>query len=626
MNPFLPSRPNFQATPIVFLCVLILLVGVLPVRPQAPAAPPESPTPVAPSPEAPAATPGTPETPSDSSHPKPVVSSEAKRELDIQDSGTTFRLRVNLVQVHVTVRDASGKPVENLRKEDFLLYDQGKLQTISTFAIETRQSRQAKAEAAAKTQVEDSDSGKPATTSSVIPDRFVAVVFDDTHFDMSDITNLRVQVGKFLDTIAPTDRIAIFSTSGELTHGYTSDKELLRKTLLGLVPRARFLTSTVACPDVSFYEGNQIINYSNTQIYNADVYDTLQCAFNGDNAQIAAARNMVQSAAQQALLQGETEGQYAFSFMQDVIRSLASRPGERVLLLASPGFLLTTAQHIDLSTVVDLANRNSVVINTLDGRGLYTPDLLGDISKPTYNNNALTAGVRASSRTASQEEQAFVLGDLAYGTGGTFFHNSNDLAGGLQLLGAAPEVSYVLGFSPVSPKMDGQFHSLKVTLSDKRKYTIQARRGYLAPKKWKDANEQAKQEIQDAVLSRDEILDFPLQIQTQYFKGDDSSIHLSVVSRLQIQGVHFRKAEGRNFDNLTLATVIFDDNGNFVMGQEKLVTMKLLDTTYEKLSHSGIVVKSTFDVKPGKYMIRQVVRDSEGSQMAARNGAVDIPN
>jgi hypothetical protein len=36
-------------------------------------------------------------------------------------------------------------------------------------------------------------------------------------------------------------------------------------------------------------------------------------------------------------------------------------------------------------------------------------------------------------------------------------------------------------------------------------------------------------------------------------------------------------------------------------------------------------VKSSFDIKPGKYLVRQVVRDSEGSQMAARNGAVSIP-
>lgn len=572
---------------------------------------------------APASTSAAIQTPTDPSSPKPAAT-DPKKELDIPDAGTTFRLRVNLVQVHVTIRDSSGKPVDGLRKEDFLLYDQGKLQTITTFAVETRQSRRAKAEAAAKTQVEAEqiDQGKQAP---VIPDRFVALMVDDTHLTQSDITNVRVEIGKFLDSIAPTDRVAIFTTSGELTHGYTSDKDLLRKTLLGLVPRAKFFSPTSNCPDVSVYEADQIVNYNNPQVLNVDVADTVQCAFNGDPTQLKAAQTLTLSTAQRLLVESDTESQYTYTFMQEVIRSLAARPGERVVVFVSPGFLMTNFQHLDMTGVVDLANHSNVVINVLDGRGLYTPDLMGDITKP-MNSNPFTAGQKASYRIEAQTEQSYVLMDLAFGTGGTFFHNSNDLSGGLEILAAAPEVSYVLGFSPLSQKMDGQFHTLKVALTQKNKYTIQARRGYMAPKKFKDANEQAKQEIQDAVLSRDEILDFPLQIQTQYFKAEDSSVHLSVVSRLQIGGVHFRKADGRNWDDLTLATVIFDDNGNFVMGQEKLVTMKLLDATYEKLARSGIVVKSTFDVKPGKYMIRQVVRDSEGSQMAARNGAVDIPN
>jgi hypothetical protein len=97
------------------------------------------------------------------------------------------------------------------------------------------------------------------------------------------------------------------------------------------------------------------------------------------------------------------------------------------------------------------------------------------------------------------------------------------------------------------------------------------------------------------------------------------------LTRLDLKGMHFRKAEGRNNDNLTIVTGIFDENGNFVTGGEKTVQMRLLDTTYERLSHSGFTVKSSFDVKPGTYMVRLVVRDSEGAQMAARNGAVVIP-
>jgi hypothetical protein len=54
--------------------------------------------------------------------------------------------------------------------------------------------------------------------------------------------------------------------------------------------------------------------------------------------------------------------------------------------------------------------------------------------------------------------------------------------------------------------------------------------------------------------------------------------------------------------------------------------MKLLDTTYNRLSRSGLTLKSSYDVKPGTYMVRLVVRDGEGAQMAARNGAVVIPN
>ena len=62
---------------------------------------------------------------------------EPKTEVSVQDTGNTFKLRVNLVQVHVTVRDKAGKPVEGLRKEDFQLFDNGKLQPISTFGVET---------------------------------------------------------------------------------------------------------------------------------------------------------------------------------------------------------------------------------------------------------------------------------------------------------------------------------------------------------------------------------------------------------------------------------------------------------------------------------------------------------
>ena len=137
--------------------------------------------------------------------------------------------------------------------------------------------------------------------------------------------------------------------------------------------------------------------------------------------------------------------------------------------------------------------------------------------------------------------------------------------------------------------------------------------------------ETAKQEIQEAIFSQDEVKDLAVDLQTQFFKPEPAQAKLSVLAHVDLRSLQFRKTEGRNRDDLTLATAIFDENGNFVTGGEKIVEMRLLDSTLEKLDRSGINVKSSFDVKPGSYLVRLVVRDAEGELMAAKNGAVVIP-
>jgi VWFA-related protein len=542
--------------------------------------------------------------------------SDTKSEISTQDTGTTFKLRVNLVQVHVTVRDGKGNPIPNLKREDFQIFDQGKVQPITVFAVETRESRKEKALAAAKTQA---DASGPGETKTVLPDRFVAMEFDDIHLLMEDAMYTRKSAEQFLDSLAPTDRVGIFTTSGELTQDFTSDVALLKQKLLGIIPRPKVgHTSTNDCPDVSPYVADLVQNRNDQMAFQAVVNDAWQCAYNNDPQMYSSAVSLAQSTIPRIAMGADADNNYTYRTLQDTLRRLATMPGERVMLLVSPGFIMGL-QNSDLLLVVDQANHANIVINSLDARGLYTPDM-GDISRSRSG-----IGQLATYRVAAQTEQAYVLADFAYGTGGAFFQNSNDIAGGMKMIGSAPEVSYVLGFSPQNEKMDASFHTLKVKLTGKEKYTIQARRGYYAPRKLNDPKEQEKQEIQEAIFSRDEIMDLPLELQTQYFKKDAAEAQLSVVSRLQVKGMHFRTADGRHNDSLTFATAIFDDNGNFVTGGEKILQMRLLDPTYEKVLRTGLVLKSSFDLKPGKYMVRQVVRDSEGSQMAARNGAVDIP-
>src|SRR5208337_707485 len=93
--------------------------------------------------------------PTETRPPKPPAN--PKQEVSMQDTGTTFKLRVNLVQVHVIVRDGKGNPVENLTRDDFQLFDNGKVQPITTFGIETTKSRKERADAAAKTQLNEGE-------------------------------------------------------------------------------------------------------------------------------------------------------------------------------------------------------------------------------------------------------------------------------------------------------------------------------------------------------------------------------------------------------------------------------------------------------------------------------------
>jgi hypothetical protein len=350
----------------------------------------------------------------------------------------------------------------------------------------------------------------------------------------------------------------------------------------------------------------------------------LQCAFQGNPQQQIPAQSLANSEAFRALSAGDIETEYAYRHVEDTMRRLAAMPGQRVMVFVSPGFIPSTLR-IETSDIIDRALKAGIIINTIDARGLYTPDLTGDIASPAVDS-IRTIGLKTSYRVASQSANSEVLSNLAYSTGGTFFHNRNDVDEGMREAVGAPALAYVLGFSPQNMKLDGRYHTIDVKLANKLKYNVQARRGYFAPKTAADPAETAKQEVLEALYSQEEIKDLPAEVHTQFFMKDSTVARLAVLTHLDVKGLRFRKADGRNRNDITVATAIFDENGNFVTGGEKVVEMRLLDATFDRLSRSGgVTVKSSFDVKPGTYLVRQVVRDAEGSQMAARNGSVVIP-
>src|ERR1019366_6479883 len=165
--------------------------------------------------------------------------------------------------------------------------------------------------------------------------------------------------------------------------------------------------------------------------------------------------SVVVTTAERVTSTSSDQSRIALGTIRDVTNKIAEMPGPRTIVLISPGFLLIDNTQLE-SEIIDRAVRSNVVISTLDARGVYTGD---DITR--RNQSEQTVAILQQYASQSATDEANVLSELAYGTGGTFVHNTNDLVEGFQRTAAMPEFYYVLGFAPQNLKNDGKYHALK---------------------------------------------------------------------------------------------------------------------------------------------------------------------
>jgi VWFA-related protein len=409
----------------------------------------------------------------------------AQQPRETQPPGTTytFKSNVNVVVVPVVVRDKQGRAVGDLRKEDFQIFDNGKPQAISGFTIQKREGIESDTHAVPGPAL-------PSATSppKVIPDRFIVLLFDDMHLSIGDLAQVQKAGTHMLAAaLADTDMAAIVSMSGNINSGLTTDRSQLELAITKLQPQNLYRVTGSECPPMDYYHADLIENKHNSNALEAAVDEVMSCSPGVPLRSIA--ERMAEAAATQAVVAGEIDVQITLAAVKEYVRRMAALPGQRILILVSPGFLTLTNKALsDESEIMNAAAESNVTISALDARGLYVSEIdASERGGSSSQSHRLKSEYRRNSISLNEN----VMDELAAGTGGAYFHNSNDLQGGFKRLTAGPEYLYLLEFSIGAVKQNGSYHRLEVKV-DRDRVTVQSRRGYFAPKPPKTKNKTSR--------------------------------------------------------------------------------------------------------------------------------------
>jgi VWFA-related protein len=583
---------------------------------------------------------------------------------------TPAQLKVtsNLVVVRVVVSDANGRPVIGLREGDFKVFDRGKEQSIVHFEVEP--SAPLDKNTVGDRSPEQSSSAPASEVSGprVVPTpsrNYLALYFDNLSTTVTDLTAARNAAERYLSSsLKPSDRVAIFS-SDQLVADFTDDTRRLAEALGNLHVSVRARMSGSDCPNLSDYQALQITELAEEPHADAWVLardEMAQCSIPSGSSN--AAENSTSRAgkaggkgtsghlanesfdrdsdvahilnlARGIVLQNQIVVRSNLQEIDRVVQRLSQMPGQRSVILVSPGFLTQTEQ-LQLDRIVDHALRSEVVISALDPKGLAILTRSADASlgyTPTHGDAA-----RASRAVDSGRENAVtsVLAEVAQGTGGKYFHSSNDLKAGFAALERSPGY-YVLAFAPTDLKPDGAFHSLKVTLTgDRKDFTIQARRGYFAPKgdapvaasadNGNDLAEHAEHErMQQQVLSKVDVSQLPVELTSSLAQQTDQTQILSVSIHLDTKALQFRREGDHNLNTITFVVAVFDPKDKIIGAQQRHVSVDSSDAQLRDVLRVGLETAFAFKLGSGAYRLRAVVTDSVQHLVGAKSDSVIVP-
>lgn len=315
------------------------------------------------------------------------------------------------------------------------------------------------------------DASPPADAKEAVrPPRFIVLFFEDFATNGGDLKRAQIAARRFVNEgLDGGDLVAVSASSGSVLD-FTADKTKVMAAIDKLRPHPRVSEGGQAtCPRITPYQAYLIAAEYDTRALNAAVDEAKICNTGGSEGDSVYTNKgkwkppgsppspddpllqMVKGQAELTWSQARIVSQGTLEAVGGAVDALAARPGRRLLLLVSSGFLSGTLDR-EKDRVINQALHAGVVINALDAKGLNAEAPVRPFNEPQ------TAGVMPLStfqfEASKLNVQIFTaneaMSDFAQSTGGLFFHNNNDLASGFHLLGSLPEVSYMLGFHPAS--------------------------------------------------------------------------------------------------------------------------------------------------------------------------------
>ena len=518
-----------------------------------------------------------------------------------QDKDDVVRITTNLVQIDAIVTK-DGKLVPDLKAEDFEIFEDGRKQTITSFAYISN------VPASSSTAPDTADRDNTVPPAPLKRDdarRTLAIVVDDLGLSAESMGDVRRQLRKFIaEKIQPHDLVAIIRTSAQIggLQQFTNDKRLLTRA----VEQLRWNACSRA--GVNVLPPTQRIMELGTTEYVCGGFSFFMT--------MRSLRTIIDGMA-------ELPGRKAMMILSD---SLPVETQDSTFFNADPNspFNDATNRIIALQRIAEKAIRSSIVIYSVDTQGLQTTGVTaadrfsGSVRQVNQQMNALIA---ARSRVLFDRRAG---GDMmARQTGGFQIKNSNDFK--LDRILEDQRGYYLIGYRPTDETFDRKFH--RITAKVKRSgMTLRTRYGFFGYTE-EDAIRRPQSRTNLALMSPFAAQDINLDY-TAFFAND--KVAGSVIRSflyLNANDLTFVTANDKHETNIELHGVIFGDNGTVVDQTKHTSTISLVDEDYERVLREGIRIRFDMPAKrPGAYQLRVAARDVASSRIGSAGQFVGVPN